>query len=387
LFPIVFLFKGEILLKVLQIVPSVSKGDGIANVLVHYFENLNKDNIVFDFLILNEASLHDKNNSFKDEITKLGGNIYYLGNPTRINEFSRKWRCFCSKHYKEYAFLENNLIFLGFYFKNAISRLGVKKVITHVHNPVYGDTMLTNLRNGLFYHLTGSPLGNVLFSSSRESGISLFSENRFNKPWYVINNAFKIENYKFNNVWRTRIRKKMGWEGKYVIGHVGRFSPQKNQEFLIKVFAKTCEKRKDALLVLVGVGQDLTKIKRIVYKLNLQKKVVFLGTRNDVNKLLQGIDLFAFPSKFEGLGLAAVEAQISGVPCIISNKLPYEANIGHCKVLEVNHGIDAWSKEFINLKDSPRRLDGVELARKKGFDINCEARRLKEIYIHEILKN
>lgn len=372
-------------MKILQIVPSIGKDDGITNVLVKYLKAFNSfnSNITFDFLVLNPLPNYKNMNLFRDEITGLGGNIFYLSNPANILLFKKKWQMFCQIHYKEYSYLENNLIFLGFYFKNAKKQLGVRKVITHVHNPVYGDSKLSNLKNKLLYKITGSSLGDILFSSSKNAGVQLFGSVRFSRPWFVINDAFKVNKFKYSVDTRVKIRNEMHWTNKYVIGHVGRFTSQKNHELIIKCFNEVSKIYKNSILILVGKGKDELKIKRLVQKSGLENRVFFLGIRNDVDRLLQGMDLFIFPSKFEGLGVAAVEAQISGVPCIISDRLPEEANISDCKMLNINKP-DEWTKEMIKAKNKPRKLNGVNLARQKGFDIESEAKRLEKIYLKEL---
>lgn len=367
-------------MRILQIVPSLGIDDGITNVLVKYLKALAKEEIIFDFLALNQIPQNKP--SFKSEIEKLGGKTFYIGNPKNVIKFKRKWNYFCKNHYGEFVYLENNLIFIGGYFKNAKKELGVHKIITHVHNPVYGDSKFSNFRNSFLYKITNCPLGDILFSSSSESGIKLFGPRRNQKPWYVINNAFRVDVFKYDTSKREKIRRSMAWSNNYVVGHIGRFTPQKNHKFVIKSFynfSKTCD---NALLVLIGAGHGEDQAKRLVEKLGLKEKVQFLGVRTNINELLLGMDLFIFPSKFEGLGVAAVEAQISGVPCIISNCLPYEANITNCKVLGVgeNDDIDRWCKAMRSLENSPRRLDGVKQAKEKGFDIKEEANKLKSIY-------
>ena len=370
-------------MKVLQIVPSIGKNDGIANVLVEFSKKFNGD-IVFDYIVLNPLINVSSKYLFKDEIEKMNGNVFYLGSPLDLIKFKKKWRQFCEKHYGEYTFLENNLVFLGAYFSKAISQLGVKKVITHVHNPVYGDSKVSNFRNKLFYKITGSNLGNVLFSSSSESGYTLFGKSVQRKPWYVINNAFTVEDFKFDQIKREQIREKMHWTNKYIIGHIGRFSPQKNHELIIRSFNKVSKTYKGARLVLIGDGAEKVKVKKLIGKLGLEEKVDFLGIRNDVSDLLQGMDLFVFPSRFEGLGIAAVEAQISGVPCLVSDRLPQEAIISNCQILSIDHdAVNYWCKAMVKTRSTPRILNGVELAKKGNFDITEEADKIKKIYFKE----
>lgn len=367
-------------MRILQIVPDVSNADGITNVLIKYMREFKNKGVIYDFLCFDASEDSKKQNYFKNEIEDLKGKVYYISSPFNPISFFREWKLFCKKHRGQYDYLENNLTFLGVFFKNAKSELGVKKVITHSHVTKFGDSFLSNIRNKAFFYLTGAPLGDILFSCSSVAGSKMFGKSIYKKSWYVINNSFNIEAYKYNVDIRKKVRQNMNWNGKFVIGNVGRFTAQKNHKFIIELFKRYALINKNAILVLVGEGKLKKKILKKVKKAGIQDKVLFLGIRKDVPYLLQGFDMFLFPSRFEGLGLSVVEAQIAGLHCIVSDNVPKEANITNYKPISLKDHVNVWINMMKKDSGKKRILDGHESAFRHGFDINVAAKRLYEIY-------
>lgn len=367
-------------MRVLQVVSDLDKSNGITNVLMRYFRYLYPNDIEFDFLCFNCQSDDKEKNFFKDEILKLGGRVFYISSPTKFILFYKNWQKFCKIHYQEYDILENNLTFLGFYFRNAKKCLGVKKIITHSHVTKFGDSKFTNIRNRLFWTITGKTLGDILFSCSKEAGQSVFGRKCEILPWYVINNAFEIKEYRFDAQVRKNIRNKMKWRGQYIIGHVGRFTNQKNHKFIVEVFNKFHKLHPSSRLILIGIGPLKKDIVEMVNQMKLNDCVTFLENRSDINDLLQGFDCFIFPSFFEGLGVALVEAQVSGLNCIVSNNVPSEANITDYTSLDLNVGVQKWVEALESAQSKKRISNGYKKAQNNGFDINEEANKLEKIY-------
>lgn len=367
-------------MRVLQIVPDVSNADGITNVLIKYMRELNEKGVIYDFLCFNASKNDTSKNYFRKEIEEFLGEVYYISSPLNPISFFKQWSHFCAKNYGQYDYLENNLPFLGFFFKDAYQKLGVKKIITHSHASQFGDTWVSNVRNKAFFHLTGNVVGDVLFSCSSIAGKQIFGKEIQNKPWYIVNDSFDIKHYKYNETIRKKVRNNMGWNNKFVVGHVGRFTSPKNHEFIISLFEKYLFINKNSILVLVGEGKLKDKILQRVEKDKIENRVFFLGVRDDVSSLLQGFDMFLFPSKFEGLGLSVVEAQIAGLPCIVSDNVPKEANITNYKVLSLESNMDVWIEAMKRATYQKRILNGYKMAKKKGFDIKTGSKQLGKIY-------
>ena len=167
----------------------------------------------------------------------------------------------------------------------------------------------------------------------------------------------------------------------FVIGHIGRFMPVKNHEFIIDVFNEIHKENKNTLLLLVGQGPLMDEIKEKVKKLKLTRYVKFLGQRTDVNELYQAFDTFIFPSLYEGLGMVAIEAQASGLPCVASTEVPSIVKVTDClEFLELEDTINTWKNTILE-KINIKRKNYVTEIKKAGYDIKIEAKKLEKKYI------
>lgn len=357
---------------VLQFVPDLGKSSGIPHVLMQYFRVMNCD-IVYDFVYFNDVK-----NNYEDEIKQLGGAIFKLPSPFNLVKFNREWARFCKINYGKFDIFENDLPFLGIIFSNVKRLLGVKVSITHSHVTRFGDSSFTNLRNKLFFKLTGQKVGSVLFSCSKEAGEKIFGKKCQTKEWHIVNNAFDISKFSFSKNKRKLVREKMGWTNKKVIGNVGRLVPQKNQKVILETFANLA--LPNSLLVIVGEGPLKESLFNECKRLKIDNKVIFLGTRNDVNDLLQAFDVFFFPSIFEGLGVSLVEAQISGIPSLISNTIPDEAIISKCIIESLDSPIEDWKNKLAKAITQERNTNGTLSAKTHGFDIEIESNKLIKLY-------
>ena len=175
----------------------------------------------------------------------------------------------------------------------------------------------------------------------------------------------------------------MGWEGKFVVGHIGRFNLQKNHQFLIDAFYEFQKNKTDAILVLIGDGELRKEIERKVSSLNMEDKVQFLGVRDDVDKLYQALDLFVFPSLFEGLPVVLVETQAADLPCIISDTITNEVVINdNVTVLDLDSGSTVWASKIEKIYSSNiERKDTSMMLTQAGYNIVDVAKKLENFYL------
>lgn len=193
----------------------------------------------------------------------------------------------------------------------------------------------------------------------------------------IFNNAIDLERFRFNPSIRESVRRELGLEGKFVIGHAGRFCIQKNHDFLIDVFAEVYRQRNDAVLVLVGNGELFDEVKAKVHRLGLDNAVVFLGVRGDVDRLYQAMDVFVLPSRYEGLGIVNIEAQTAGLPCVVSDVVPLEAKMTDQIIfLPLYKNADKWAEWICKYGISDVRSRGREW-RETRFDIASEGKNLQ----------
>ncbi len=179
---------------------------------------------------------------------------------------------------------------------------------------------------------------------SKEAGEWLFRD----KSFMVLDNGIEIEKFKFYEENRVNIRSELGIdENTEVLGTVGRLVEQKNHKFLIEVFYEYQKLNADSKLLLVGEGKFKSELESQAKRLQIQDKVLFLGMRKDIEKIYSAMDIFVFPSIFEGFGLAVVEAQINGLKCYASTNVAEESNVtGNEKFLELDEGAENWAKKI-----------------------------------------
>ena len=196
----------------------------------------------------------------------------------------------------------------------------------------------------------------------------------------ILNNAIDTESYTYDLHKRDVMRSRFGMNDKFVVGHVGRFSYPKNHRFLIDIFAAVHAVDPAARLLLVGTGDLEGQIHQKVSRLGLDEAVQFLGVRSDVDRILQAVDVFLLPSLYEGLGMAAVEAQAAGLPCIVSDEVPRLCDMtGHVFFLPLDARPEQWAEEVLKAVRLPRESQKEKIAA-AGFDIQTTAKWLSDFY-------
>ena len=194
----------------------------------------------------------------------------------------------------------------------------------------------------------------------------------------VIRNGINFE--KFRNISKSKeeIRKELDInDSTYVIGQIGRFAYQKNAEFTIEVFANLLKQKEDALLLLIGRGKDEKMLRQLVSDKGIDDKVRFLIARDDIPELLKAMDVFILPSRFEGLGIVLIEAQVAGLPCVVSDNIPEEAyQSKNIHVLSLNDDKDEWVKALLKPEGNIKKYGNIE-----NYDMNKEIKRLEELYL------
>jgi glycosyltransferase involved in cell wall biosynthesis len=179
---------------------------------------------------------------------------------------------------------------------------------------------------------------------------------------------------------REKLRREFGIADAFVIGHIGRFSPQKNHEYIIDIFREVNRRKRNAALLLVGRGELEKRIADKVNKFRLADKVIFAGVRSDVNELLQAMDVFLFPSLYEGLGIVAIEAQAAGLPCVIADAIPKEVVITPLvKQLSTKSPPSLWADAILKC-DCDNRMNTRQLIIDAGYDIETTVAWLPDFY-------
>lgn len=362
------------MIRVLHFVPSLSVGSGVINVIMNYYRKLDREKIQFDFLYHHQSKLN-----FESEIKSLGGRTEFITKPSINFKYKKELKVFLEKYGDEYKIFHSHNPYITFLFTPMMKKYGINHVIIHSHATKYSDKMVSSLRNRLL-KTTIRKSGDKFFACSEAAGRFLYG-NKLIRDVVIINNAVDFSGFKYNEEIRNKIREELDIGDSLLIGHVGRFTHQKNHDFLIDIYKKVKELRKNTKLVLVGYGKLEENIKTKIKKIGLEKDVIFLGKIENVNEVLNAMDIFLLPSRFEGLPVVAVEAQISGLPVVLSSKITSEVNLGKCKFLDLNETDEKWAKTIVNsyeANDKDRRIIDIN---DEGFNINREVKKLEDIYL------
>ena len=364
-------------IRVLHILQRMEAG-GTQALLMNIYRNIDRSKVQFDFLV----EYPDKQ-FYDEEILKLGGKVYYsnVRNDFNIFKFEKKLKKIIKEN--NYKIVHVHAYTIGYFCLKVAKECGVPIRIAHSHSNE--ATRDFKYLPKLFLQRIYTVYATNLMACSEDAGKYLFK----NKKFEVMNNAIDSRKFIYNKEIREKIRKKLNIENSFVVGHIGRFKPEKNHKFLIEIFSEVKRKKNNAKLLLIGTGDLENSIKKQVQELNLQNDVIFLGNRTDVNNLYQAMDIFIFPSLFEGLGIVAIEAQASGTPIVCSNKLPPEIEISSiCKKLSLSETAEVWADEAIKLaEDNKSKRNLQQEVINAGFDLSDIVNKLQDFYIKAYTKD
>ena len=354
---------------------------GMESVIMNYYRFIDKEKIQFDFLCNTEKV------AYEEEINKLGGKIFRI--PARSKgyfKYKNALKNFYKEHSKDYSCIWINVCSLANidYLKMA-KKYGIKTRIIHCHNSQNMDSKLRGLLHK-FNRLFISNYATDFWTCSDFASPWFYSQNIIkSKTYKVINNAIDLNKFGFSEDIRDLYRKELGFDDNtLVIGNVGRFHFQKNHPFIINIFEKIVDKKPNSVLLLIGAGEDEEKIRNLVNEKNLKQKVIFLGKREDVNNILQAMDVFLFPSVFEGFGLALVEAQAASLKIFASSDcIPEIVKLDkkNFNSISLNENSDVWAQKIIDsCKNSSKRISNSEIIKSAGYDIEKESKDMQEFF-------
>lgn len=204
------------------------------------------------------------------------------------------------------------------------------------------------------------------------------------QPFVLINNAIELSKFRYNAAYREKIKKDNDLENKFVIGMVGSLSPVKNPEFGVDVINSVVKKNENAALVMVGEGVLEETIKKKVNELGLNTKVKLLGRRNDVNEIMSAFDCFLMPSKSEGFPFVLVEAQASGLPCVVSDGISKETDLsGNVHFMSLEAAPAKWAEKILDVCRIEKREENIDVLKQQGYDIQDNIKRIERILLNE----
>ena len=337
---------------------------GAETFLMKIYRALDHDRFQMDFCVV------AKDNYYEKEIEELGGKMYHIPLKSKhpISSFNSIRRIVSQNGYK--SVIRVNQHSLSTLDLLAARLGGAEKLVMRSSNASSGGG-LSSILHRVFRPLT-SIIPNIRFAPSKLAAEYSFGKGCIEKGTaFLLPNGLDIDVFRFDEGAREEIRKNLGLEGKFVVGHVGRFNHQKNHEFLVDIFAALVEQNSDAVLLFVGEGDLLPEIKRKVVRLGLSNHVAFLGVRSDVNRLLSAMDVFTLPSFYEGMPNVVIEAQASGLPCVVSDTVTREAAVTDLvEFASLQAGAECWLGLFKRAASAKtKRPSYAEEMKGKGYGV------------------
>ena len=366
------------MIRVLHIVGGLDAG-GIETFLMSVYRQIDRSRVQFDFLVSK-----DERYFYSDEIESLGGRVLPVPQ-SRHHPKATHDRLVDLYRDENVKIVHQHLGALMTLMPLVSARdAGVPTRILHSHNafrePIIGRDRVEAAIHAINAHRTG--VATEKFACSADAA-TYFGFDRHGGMWRYVPNGVDVERFSFDEEKRASARAELELsESTFLVGNIGRFAPQKNQIFLLRSFAKVVQRCPDAKLLLVGAGPLEGEIHAEVQKLGLTDRVIFLKNRYDTERLYAAMDVFAFPSIYEGLGIVLVEAQASGLPCVISERIPREAVYGeNVDTVALEKGVDAWADALLGCRGALRSERGADDTRVAGFDITDVAKSLQEFYL------
>lgn len=362
-------------IRVLQVLNQLDSDSGVCAVIWNYCEQMHPDQVMFDFLVHG-----DIDSKLAEKVQSRGCKIYRMPplNIRNLISYLYALNCFFQSH-PEYLIIHGNLPNVAVFYLKAAKKAGVPVRIVHAHLAKGVHRTVRDVRNFCLGRL-GMYDANVYFACSKKA--AAYAYGKKSKCCHLLRNAIAIDRFRFRAKERALYREKIGVKDALVLGHVGRFSVEKNHMYLLKILHAAKKRGIVCKLLLVGDGKERKQIVRKVTELGLQEDVIFTGIVMQTEGWLQAMDVFAMPSFVEGLPLAGIEAQCSGLPCLFSDAVTREVKIlDSTQFLPVkDDSIQEWVNAAVKLCGT-RGVDAWRKVEEYGYSIKKEAGRLEKYYI------
>lgn len=357
-------------MRVLQVIPDIGVANGVMSVILNYAKAMPPD-ITFDV-----AYFAEKPQTRQAEVEALGGKVYRLDAPCPQDLCNGKMGRFFAEHAGAWEALHIHCPHFAVFIAPAAKRAGIHKIAVHCHTTAY--SLSGNGRRNRLLSLYAKYMVPTRFACSNAAGKMWYG----NRPFRVLNNAIDCAAYAYSPEVRQAVRVREQATDAFVVGHIGQATvKQKNHPFLFSVFAQIAAQRPGAQLWLIG-AQPTPELIALAEKLQITKQIRYFGQRRDVPELLQGSDVFVFPSFSEGLPVSVVEAQAAGLPVVLSDAVTREvACTPLVKTLSLHQSPEEWAGAA--LQPQPPRQSPTAALIAGGWNIKEAAIELAQIYRSE----
>jgi len=367
------------MIRVLQVLGKTNLG-GAESRIMDLYRHMDREAVQFDFLVH-----YREKGYFDEEIKKLGGEIYYLPSFRVYNYFAYKKACrtFFEEH-KEFAAVHGHMTSTAAIYLPEAKRAGIPLTIAHARSAGVDKGLKGKITKFLRRKLYKKC--DRMFACSDLAAAAVFGKKRYEENRVtILPNAVDTREFRPNEEIRSQIRTKYEVEDKFVIGHVGRFHYAKNHEFLLDIFAELLKKKEDAVLMLLGDGPLKEEMQQKAQQLGIDNKVIFTGNQSPVAPFYQAFDFFLFPSRFEGLPGTVVEAQATGITCLISDTITTQVKATDLvSFMSIEKSAQEWADEVVRLCEKQNNRTGNYDLSETNYDVNNQVAFYKKVYMGEV---
>lgn len=362
--------------RILHVVACLERGGTEAFIMNHY-RALDRREYQFDFLVFRE-----KEYPYTAEIRSLGGRIFFVTAPSvrNVGRFLKE----AVPIMAGYDAIHSHVNIENAWVMAAAARSGVRVRVSHSHDTTGKEGTLPVRAYRAFQERLIKAHATHFLACSHDAGNYLYGEAFFARHSAVIHNGIHVERFTDAAV-DNDLRQALGLtESPLVIGNITRFEPKKNQLFAVDIFASVLKKRPDSVLLLGGPdGGSLEAVQEKVRALGIADKVRFLGPRDDIPACLKLMDVYLFPSLYEGLGIALLEAQAAGRRCVASTGVSREADmgLGLVRYLDLSQPPEIWADCILSETKRPAGREQIlDAFAQKGYSIQQSLQELRKIY-------
>jgi glycosyltransferase involved in cell wall biosynthesis len=364
-------------IRILQMINSLHFG-GSQSFVMNVYHNIDRSKIQFDFVVIPEEE-----KDLYDEVRRMGAKVFVCPKYRIINHFAYAawWNEFFQSH-PEYKVIHGHVRSTSAIYLSIAKKHGLK-TIAHSHSTSNGKGILGIVKTMMQYPTRN--IADYLFSCSDIAGAWMYGKNALQKSNYrMIPNGIDLQRFTYRPEKRKEIRKKLGiQDNEFVIGHIGRFTRPKNHIFLIQLFDHFLKQHPNFRLLLVGDGELWPMIQQECKKQQLGEKVILAGAKSNTEDYYQAMDTFAFPSLWEGLPVSVVEAQASGLPCLLSDTITRNVQLTPLVQYVSLDDREAWEKALVKCQGYPRKGCGQEYNKAlQNFDSKKVAEQLSSFYLN-----
>lgn len=368
-------------MRILHVLSALHTG-GVENMLLTYYSHINKKDFHFDFVVHRESI-----GVLEPTLEETGSVIYHIpalresiiGNLLALRAILKS---------NDYDCVHFHLGYYA-YFSMLLTRKMLPKASILLHSHIaYEPMSIIRKMTKKILSKGSNRIADVWCACGRDAGVFQYgrkalSSNRIR----IVYNAIDIGKFEYNPKARDVHRGELQLNKRFLLGHVGRLTYQKNQQFLIDVFSQVHDRAPDTALVLIGAGEDEENIKKQIKLRGLEGSVYLLGARLDAYQIFSAFDMFVLPSRYEGLGITLIEAQANGLKCLASMAVPNEVNVsGQVEFLPLD--IACWVDKILSVKAlGIKRTDNHSIMMESNYNISNEAKKLEELYVEsKVLK-